>query len=86
MDGAACRELGSGTPDPWEARLKSNTPDVAVKPPPAGFDPLRAERNQLLRYGFPLPDEARSAEVVRIWRRSLDRGQCQNDCTFHRAS
>jgi hypothetical protein len=45
-----------------------------IEPPPAGFDPLTADRATLLRHGFPLPpDAARSPEAARIWRQTLGR-------------
>jgi hypothetical protein len=55
--------------------VPTNLPDVrGVAPPPAGFDPLKAERNTLLLHGFPLPpDETRSPDAARIWRQNMGR-------------
>jgi hypothetical protein len=54
--------------------VPTNIPDVRGVIPPAGLDPLIADRNVLIRHGFPLPpDEKRSPDAARIWRQTLSR-------------
>jgi len=54
--------------------VPTNVPDVRGVIPPAGLDPLIADRNILIRHGFPLPpDERRSPGAARIWRQTLNR-------------
>lgn len=47
---------------------------TTIEPPPVGFDPLKANAMDLMRYGIPpRPDPAKFPDAARIWDRILSR-------------
>lgn len=57
-------------------RVPTNIEGVyGLELPPGDFDPLKADRASLIRYGFPLrPDKTKYPAAARLWQRVMSRG------------